>query len=145
LPWLFTATLVATALVGPPFAALVARLPRRRFATWSYRPPMACLLGVYGALVLAPDAALWTGRGFYVFVSVFNLFAVSLFWAVMADCFRSEAARRLFGLVAAGGTLGRILGGAVTGSLAGLVGAVPLLLVSVVLLELGLRCMRART
>lgn len=145
LPWLFTATLVATALVGPPFAALVARLPRRRFATWSYRSLMLVLLGFYAALVLAPDAALWIGRGFYVFVSVFNLFAVSLFWAVMADCFRSEDARRLFGIIAAGGTLGSILGGAVTGSLAGLVGDVPLLLVSVVLLELALRCMRALT
>ena len=145
LPWLFTATLVATALVGPPFAALVARLPRRRFATWSYRSLMLCLLGFYAALVLVPDAALWIGRGFYVFVSVFNLFAVSLFWAVMADCFRSEDARRLFGIIAAGGTLGSILGGAVTGSLAGLVGDVPLLLVSVVLLELALRCMRALT
>ena len=145
LPWLFTATLVATAAVGPPFAALVARLPRRGFATLAYRLLILGLVGFFVALWFAPDRALWIGRGFYVFVSVFNLFAVSLFWAVMADCFRSEQAIRLYGVIAAGGTLGSIVGGGVTASLVAWIGDVPLLLVSALLLELALRCMRGLT
>lgn len=145
LPWLFTATLVATAAVAPPFAALVARLPRRRIATWSYRGLALLLLGFFALLSLAPQHQLWTGRAFYVFVSVFNLFAVSLFWAVMADCFRVGQARRLYGAIAAGGTLGALAGGSITASLAEVVGVVPLLLVSAALLELALACMRGLT
>lgn len=145
LPWLFTATLVATATLAPPFAALVARVPRRRVASWSYRALALLLVGFFLLLRLAPQHDVWTGRAFYVFVSVFNLFAVSLFWAVMADCFSSGQARRLYGAIAAGGTLGALVGGSVTAGLAEVLGVAPLLLVSAALLELALACMRGLT
>src|SRR3546814_8429358 len=50
LPWLFTATLLATLLVSPLFSLLVSRMPQRRFVAWSYRLLMLCLLLFYGAL-----------------------------------------------------------------------------------------------
>ena len=144
LAWLFTATLVAMLAVNPLFSLLVSKLPRRRFVAWSYRALMACLLGFYVALVTLPEAQqVWVGRAFFVWVSVFNLFAVSLFWAVMADVYRTEPSRRLYGVIAAGGTLGALVGAAITATLVETVGVPALLLVSLVMLELGLWCMFA--
>ncbi len=144
LAWLFTATLVAMLAVNPVFSLLVSKLPRRRFVAWSYRALMVCLLGFYVALVSLPEVQqVWVGRAFFVWVSVFNLFAASLFWAVMADVYQSEPSRRLYGVIAAGGTLGALVGAAITATLVETVGVPSLLLVSLVMLELGLWCMFA--
>jgi AAA family ATP:ADP antiporter len=142
LPWLFLGTLCATLALNPAFAALVARLPRARVATWSYRSLMACLVAFFLLLRDPAAAPAWVAPVFFVWVSVFNLFAVSLFWTVLADAVRSGQARRLFGLAAAGGTLGGLVGGLLTGLLAERLGAAPLLLVSAALLECGLRALR---
>jgi AAA family ATP:ADP antiporter len=69
-------------------------------------------------------------------VSVFNLFAVSVFWGFMADRFDPSAATRRFGLVALGGTLGAMAGAAVTGIVVEQIGERPLLVVAALLLEL---------
>ncbi|MBI2839324.1 MAG: hypothetical protein HYX75_13490 [Acidobacteria bacterium] len=52
-----------------------------------------------------------TGRAFFLWVSVFNLFVVTVFWGFMTDIFNTEQAKRLFGFIAVGGTLGAIVGG----------------------------------
>lgn len=144
LPWLFTGTLTVMLLVSPIFSALVSRLPRRRFVTWSYRALMGCLLAFYIALQSLPEPMMvWVGRAFFVWVSVFNLFAVSLFWAVMADSYDAPTSRRLYGVIAAGGSLGALVGGLVTANLVTWIGAPALLLVSLVMLEAALWCMFA--
>jgi len=146
LPWLFTGTLIAMLVVSPLFSAMVSRWPRRRFVTWSYRALMACLLFFYAALISLPESnQVWVGRAFFIWVSVFNLFAVSLFWAVMADVFKSESSRRLYGAIAAGGTLGALMGGVVTTFLVEILGAPSLLLISLLMLEAALWCMFAIT
>jgi ATP:ADP antiporter, AAA family len=83
------------------------------------------------------------GRIFFNWTSVFNLFVVSVFWAFMADIFRSEQGKRLFGFIGVGGTLGAILGSGLTAFLAGILGPVNLLLLSALFLEFALRCVRA--
>lgn len=146
LPWLFTGTLIAMLVVSPLFSAMVSRWPRRRFVSWSYRALMLCLLFFYVALLNLPEAQqVWVGRAFFIWVSVFNLFAVSLFWAVMADVFKSESSRRLYGVIAAGGTLGALMGGVVTTFMVEMLGAPSLLLISLVMLEVALWCMFAIT
>ena len=146
LPWLFSGTLLAMLAVSPMFSALVSRWPRKRFVAWSYRALMLCLLAFYAALVGLPESSqVWIGRAFFIWVSVFNLFAVSVFWAVMADVFKSESSRRLYGVIAAGGTLGALTGGVVTTVLVEVLGAPALLLISLVMLELALWCMFALT
>jgi len=143
LPWLFTGTLVAMLVAHPPFAALVARLPRRRFISYTYRFFMANLLIFFALLKIAPpDADVWIGRVFFVWISVFNLFVISVFWAFMADIFANEQGKRLFGFVALGGTLGAIIGAAITAFLAEALGPVQLILISIVLLELAVQCVR---
>lgn len=141
LPWLFTGTLVVMLLANPPFAALVAKLRRRTFVSLTYRFFMVNLLLFFVLLKMLPDSAdVWVGRAFFVWTSVFNLFVVSIFWAFMADVFRSEQGRRLFGFIAVGGTLGAIAGAGLTAALAERLGPAQLMLFSVVLLEIGVQC-----
>src|SRR3546814_10177089 len=81
-------------------------------------------------------------RAFFIWVSLYNLFVVSIFWSFMADLFRSEQGKRLFGFIAAGGTAGAVLGPTLTATLAGPLGPLNLLLVSALLLELAVQCVR---
>ena len=140
LPWMFAGTLAATLVLNPLFAALVVRYAPRRFIPVAYHFFGLNLLGFYLLMRFADQttgslSALWTGRTFFVWTSVFNLFVVSIFWSFMADLFRSEQAKRLFGFIGVGGTLGSIAGSALTATLAGRIGTVNLLLVSAGLLE----------
>jgi AAA family ATP:ADP antiporter len=144
LAWLFTGTLVGVLLVHPLFTALVARFPRRRFVPLIYRffiLNLVVFFLVFGAG--DGDHAVWVGRVFFVWTSVFNLFVVSVFWSFMTDLYRPAQSQRLFGLVAVGGTLGAILGSTLTSALVPLVGPANLLLVSALLLEIAARAARA--
>ncbi len=141
LPWLFTGTMIAMLVVSPSFAALVARLPRKKFVPIAYRFFLVNLLVFYGLFTMLPDSQqVWVGRAFYIWTSVFNLFVVSVFWGFMADAFRSEQSKRLFGFIGVGGTLGSIVGAAITATLVSVVGTAGLLLISAALLELAVQC-----
>jgi ATP:ADP antiporter, AAA family len=109
--WLFMGTVLVTLLVNPLFGWLVSRFRPVVFVNATYLF-FACGLVVFHALlVFAPHSVgQRTGQVFYIWFSVFNLFAVMLFWAVMADRFSLEQSKRLFGAVAVGGTLGAIAG-----------------------------------
>ena len=129
LQWLFTGTLLGMIVVNPPFAALVAKLPRVRFIAVTYRFFMVNLLIFILLLHMATaEQHIWVGRLFFIWTSVFNLFVVSVFWALMVDVFDSEQGKRLFGFIAAGATLGGIAGSSITASLAKGVPATYLLL-----------------
>jgi AAA family ATP:ADP antiporter len=136
LPWLFTATLVAMILLNVPFGYLVKRLPRVRFIPLTYRFFSANILLFAIALYLADrEQAIWIGRFFFVWLSVFNLFVVSIFWQTIVDVFTSEQGKRLFGLIAAGATIGAIMGSAATALLARSVPTWGLLVGAALLLE----------
>jgi AAA family ATP:ADP antiporter len=139
LQWLFTGTLLGMIAVNPPFAALVAKLPRRRFIALTYRFFIANLL-LFGLLLHLASGAqnIWVGRVFFIWASVFNLFVVSVFWAVMVDVFDNEQGKRLFGFIAAGATLGGIVGSSLTAAFATAVPPTYLLLISALLLELAI-------
>ncbi|WP_420633136.1 NTP/NDP exchange transporter [Candidatus Palauibacter sp.] len=145
IPWLFTGTLTAMLLVHPIFAAVVSRWTRRRFVSVTYRFFMLNLLVYYVLLSLVPEgvASVWVGRTFFVWISVFNLFVVSVFWSFMTDIFRERQSRRLFGLIGVGGTVGGIVGSSITAFLVGFLSPATLLLFSVVLLEGAVLCLKA--
>jgi AAA family ATP:ADP antiporter len=143
LQWLFTGTLLGMIAINPPFAALVARLPRQKFIALSYRFFLANLL--LFALLLhwaGAEQNIWIGRVFFIWTSVFNLFVVSVFWALMVDVFDAEQGKRLFGFIAAGATLGGIVGSSLTALLAKQVPPTYLLLVSAALLEVAVFAVR---
>ncbi|HRP24788.1 MAG TPA: MFS transporter [Thauera sp.] len=129
--WLFMGTALITLLVNPVFGLLVSRLPRLHFITATYAFFACSLVGFYLLLVLAPEAiGVVSGQLFYVWFSVFNLFATMVFWALMADRFSLEQGKRFFGLIAVGGTLGAIAGPWLASRLAAPLGTPALLLLS---------------
>src|SRR4029077_10696744 len=79
-------------------------------------------------------------RVFFVWVSVFNLFAVAVFWSFMADLFTSEQGKRLFGFIGAGGTAGGLLGPVITIALSVPLGPHNLLIAAIVFLEIAVFC-----
>src|SRR4030095_15932043 len=85
---------------------------------------------------------IWVGRVFFIWTSVFNLFVVSVFWQFMVDVFTSEQGKRLFGFLAAAATFGGILGSGLTAGTVQTIGVPALMMVSIVLLEIGVFCVR---
>lgn len=140
LPWLFSGTLIATLIANPLFSSLVVRFRVRRFVPATYQFFAANLLLFFFAMRamggMGSGSPAWIGIVFYIWTSVFNLFITSVFWCFMADLFRSEQAKRLFGFIGVGGTLGAIVGSGLTAILASRIGPLNLLLVSVALLEI---------
>ena len=141
LQWLFTATFVAMLAAVPVFGAMVARLPRRRFVPLVYHFFVANI-AIFWLLLTFDVGKVHVARVFFVWISVFNLFAVSVFWSFMADLFASEQGKRLFGFIAAGGSAGALLGPALTVALAVPLGPVNLLFVAALFLELAVLCAR---
>jgi AAA family ATP:ADP antiporter len=136
--WLFIGTAVVTLAVNPMFGWLVSRFRRLVFIAVTYLFFAASLVGFYLLIEMAPGAVGdVSGRVFYVWYSVFNLFSTMVFWALMADRFSLEQSRRLFGAIAVGGTVGAIVGPWLATMLARPLGAPALLLVSASFLCLG--------
>lgn len=142
LQWLFTATFVVMLLMVPLFGALVSRLPAIRFVPLIYRLIALSML-VFGGLIANHVAPVGVGRVFFVWISIYNLFIVSIFWSVLVDRFSSEQGRRLFGFIAAGGTLGTFIGPLLAATMATRLGPVALTLAAALLLEAAVRCYRA--
>jgi len=139
---LFTGTFIAMVLLQPLYGALVSRFPRRVFLPAVYLVFIACLLGFWWAF----DSGI-AGRGavFFIWVAVFNLFAVTVFWSFMADVFDNAHAKQVYGYIGAGGTIGALVGPAITRFLVEPVGVANLLLVSAGFLAVCLFCiMRLR-
>jgi ATP:ADP antiporter, AAA family len=139
LPWLFTATFVSLLVAQPVYGALVAKLPRARFIPIVYHFFVANLALFWVFLRLGIDTAI-VARVFFVWLSVFNLFAVAVFWSFMADLFDAEQGKRLFGFIGAGGTAGALLGPVITIVLSVPLGPVNLLIAAMILLEAAVFC-----
>lgn len=137
--WLFIGTVLVTLLVNPVFGWLVSRFKRLVFINATYLFFAVGLVAFYLLLVMAPESiGQRTGQVFYVWFSVFNLFATMLFWALMADRFTLEQSKRLFGAIAVGGTLGAIFGPWLASQLAKPLGTPALLLIGAGFLVLAL-------
>lgn len=141
LPLFYAATFIATLCLTPVFAWLVSHYPRRVVIPSVYAFFIACLLG-FVPLFLQPDllGPRALGTVFFVWVSVFNLFVVSVFWSFMNDVWSEPQAKRLFPVIAVGGTVGALAGPLLTRTLVGVIGVAPLLIVSATLLTIAMLC-----
>jgi AAA family ATP:ADP antiporter len=126
---LFTGTFLLSFLVAAVYAGLASRIKLATFLPWVYGF-IALTLGVFYALFVHGTHDRWVAAGFFVWVSTFNILTISVFWSLMADTFSRTQAKRLFGVVAAGGTLGTVAGPAITTLLVRGVGTNTLLLIS---------------
>jgi AAA family ATP:ADP antiporter len=134
LEWLFSGTFVVMLLLVPVYGALVARLPRRRFLPIVYGFFIACI-GVFHVQLQLETGATIRGAAFFIWVAVFNLFAVSVFWSFMSDIFSTGQAKRFYGAIGAGGTSGAMVGSLLTMNLVDDLGVPNMLLVSAALLS----------
>ena len=129
LPWMMTTTFVTLLLVTPLFGWLSSRVPRYRLLLTVYAFFGLNLVLFFVAMTsdLSPQ---WAAHTFFVWLSVFNLFVVSVFWSVMADLFTPTQGARLFGVIAAGGSIGAMVGPLLTTGLTYLIPIPGLLLIS---------------
>jgi ATP:ADP antiporter, AAA family len=139
LPWLFTATFLTLLIAQPLYGALVARLPRARFIPIVYHFFVANIALFWLLLTLNVEPVI-VARVFFVWVSVFNMFAVAVFWSFMADIFSAEQGNRLFGFIGAGGTAGALLGPIITIWLSVPLGPVNLLIAAAIFLAAAVFC-----
>jgi ATP:ADP antiporter, AAA family len=139
LQWLFTGTLLAMTVAIPLFGWVSSRFPRQKFLPYIYLFFIVMLIMFY---FLMDDLTTQTNvaRAFFIWASVFNLFVVSVFWSFMTDLYSNAQARRLFGVIAAGGTIGALVGPAITTFLVEPIGARNLLLVSAAFLLWAIVC-----
>jgi AAA family ATP:ADP antiporter len=141
LPWLYVGTFLGALAVVPAYGWLTARVPRARLVPVTYLFSAAVMFGFAAQLAADPDNV-WTGRAFYIWVSTFNMFVISIAWSLMGDVFSPDQARRLFGRIAAGASLGGLAGPLLSGLLVERVGHAGLLTISTTLLLATLGCAR---
>jgi AAA family ATP:ADP antiporter len=110
---LWTVTLIASLVLIPLYGALVARFRRSIFLPWIYGS-VAIMFAAFGIVLMTSELKVGLGEFFYVFISVLNLFVVSVFWSFLLELFHHSQSKRLFGVIAAGGTAGALAGPFVT-------------------------------
>ncbi len=126
---LFTGTFVVSFIVAPLYAGFASRIRLAVFLPWVYGVIALSMVGFYFAFA-AHENSRWVAAAFYVWLSTFNLLTISVFWSMMADIFSSPQAKRLFGFIAAGGTVGTIAAPAFIAFFVKIVGTDMLLLIS---------------
>ncbi|MCX2920908.1 MFS transporter [Stenotrophomonas rhizophila] len=137
LQFLFTCVFFIMLVLQPLYGALVSRFPRRVFLPAVYGFFILTLLGFY---VMFETGVPGRGMAFFFWITVFNLFAVAVFWSFMADVFSNVEARAYYGYLGAAGTIGAFLGPIITSALVQRVGIANLMLVSAGFLLICLGC-----
>lgn len=127
---LFSMVLASMLVLVPIFGWLTSRFPRKQLLPWLYAFFVANLIGFFFAFEMGGVQTRVLATAFFVWVSVFNLFAISLFWSFMADLFDTDQAKRLYGFISAGGTAGALAGPSLTALFVTVVGAKGMVLVS---------------
>ncbi len=132
-PWLFTGTFFAMLAVVPVYGYLVSRYSQKKFLPAIYLFFIFNLFAFVLVIEYLPGNV-WTERVYFVWLSVFNLFIVSVFWSFMANVFNSEQAKRLFGFIAAAGSLTAILSSAVSSVISSMVDIQGVMLFAILML-----------
>jgi AAA family ATP:ADP antiporter len=139
LPWLFLGTFIVSLFTAPLQAWVAARLPRVRFVPVTYLFLVTNML-IFWYLLKAQVAPDIVPKAFFLWITLYSVFTVSIFWTFQSDLYSSEQGKRLFGFVAAGGSLGNIVGPLINKWLIGPLGVPNLLLVAGGLLVIAIFC-----
>jgi len=137
--WLYTGTFLCMLLAQPLYGHLVSRYSRRIFVPVVYAFFLVCIL-CFLAIWRVPDWRDGMAPVFYIWLSVANLFTVAVFWSYMTDIFDEHQAKKVFGFIAAGGSVGGLTGAGLTILLAERLGIDGILLVSFLFLGLAFVC-----
>ena len=143
IPYLFMGTFTLMMVATPIFGWVTSRYPRQTFLPWIYLFFISNIL-IFWALFLVftegEYSPIWLGRTFFLWLSVFNLFVVSVFWSFMADIYTRIQGRRLFGLITAGGSVGALVGGGATQAFVEDIGTANLFPIAAAVLSVGIIC-----
>ena len=139
LQWMFTGTFLVMLAAVPLFGWVAKRFPVRQLLPYVYYFFIANLI-LFFVLFKSNLTHAHVARAFFIWASVFNLFIVSVFWSFMADVYNNDQARRLFGIIAAGGTAGALTGPVLTAALVKPLGPANILLISAVFLAMAVVC-----
>ena len=145
LPWLFFATFVTMLVVTPIYGLVASRYSRRQFLPWVYLFFISNIIIfwiVFSIAVNTMSDHIWLGRIFFVWISIFNLFVVSVFWSFMAEIYTREQGRRLFGFITSGGSIGALMGGIATSYLTVRIGFQNVFPIAAIMLLLAIYCIR---
>lgn len=137
LPYLFMGTLVLMVLISVWFGRALNQVARRRWHKLFYGIFCAWLL-VYFLGKLSFEASLLMNGLFFVSISVFNLFSISLLWSILVSEFKQENAGKLFGKIATGLAMGAIAGSVFGSLLVSRIGQNGLVLLAIPLILLSL-------
>jgi AAA family ATP:ADP antiporter len=139
LQWMFSGTFLVMLAAVPLFGWVTKRFAVRQFLPYVYYFFIADLI-LFFILFKSELTHAYVARVFFIWASVFNLFIVSVFWSFMTDVFNNDQARRLFGIIAAGGTAGALTGPVLTAALVNPLGPSNMLLISVAFLAVAVGC-----
>ncbi len=131
---LFSATFIVMLLIQPIYGKIVSTYSRKQFIPIIYGFFALVIIVLWSVFHLFGTENVIVARIFFVFVSVYNVFVVSVFWSFMSDVYSKKQGTRLFGVIAAGGSTGGITGGLITAALVHRIGTINLLLVSTLFL-----------
>lgn len=130
---LWTLNFFISALAVTLYGFFVARLRFRLLVPGVYAFFAASfVLFYFGSATM--DEPVLVEKSFYVWISVFSLFHVSVFWSLMADVFSKPQSTRLFALIASGASIGTLAGSAFPLFLATFIGTENLMLIAAVVL-----------
>ncbi|HEY4181230.1 MAG TPA: Npt1/Npt2 family nucleotide transporter [Kofleriaceae bacterium] len=135
IPWLFIGTFIAVTIASSAWSSILSRRAHRSVVPVAFHVFALCAIA-FSVLVREHVAPVAVGRAFYIWSAVYNLFVVSVFWSLLSDLLGPDKATRLFGPVSAGGTIGAIVGPALTKLIVGSVGVAGVLVMSALLLEI---------
>ena len=139
---LYLWTWVGSIVIIPLFGWLVGRLKRSVFLPLIYGFVAVSLVAI-GVVFRANESSIAVGQFFYVFISILSLFLTSVFWAFLLELFDSGQAKRLFGVIAAGGTAGALAGPGITFLAASTLGNAGILFVGAAMFVVAIICQQA--
>lgn len=138
---LFVVTWIVALAIVPIYGAICARFRRRAFLPWIYGFVALALAGC-GMMLRNDEGNLAVGQFFYVLISVLNLFVVSVLWSFLLELFNPRQTKRLFGVIAAGGTTGALVGPVLTDVVVGWVGNSGILFLGAGMFVVAIVCQR---
>jgi AAA family ATP:ADP antiporter len=139
---LWVGTAAASIIVIPMYGWLVARFRRSVFLPWTYAAVSVSLV-IVGLAFRSGTPGLRLSQFFWIFISVLNLFTISVFWSFLLELFRGDQTKRLFGIIAAGGTAGALAGPLFTDLAVSRIGNSGILFLGAALFVLAILCQKA--
>ena len=133
--WLWTLNFFISTGVVALYGAAVSRFRFKLLVPATYGIFAASFVSFYVLGSFSADRTL-IDKSFYVWVSVFSLFHISVFWSFMSELFSKEQSGRLFGVIAAGASVGGLVGPSIPAFFSASLGTDNLMLIASVMLLL---------